>query len=190
MGAAKGALVDSLTADGPAAQAGLKSGDVITRVNGEPVSSSADVTQHVAMAKPGEPIHLDVLRDGRPIQVTVRSGVRPSEDELAASGVRKVPQGEQEQSAGPAVLGMVLTPNAGGGLLVQDVSPGSDAADKGFRRGDIILRAGAREVQSAADVVQAAAAAKAAGRPSVPLLVSRGGGHFFVPVQIGKGGAG
>jgi len=184
--AGKGALVDGLAAGGPAAQAGLKSGDVITQVNGAAVRSSADVTQQVALAKPGDAIHLSVLREGRPIEVTITAGLRPSEDELASSlGRRGAPDRDQDQGAGPTVLGMLLAPNASGGLVVQNIAPSSDAADKGLRRGDVILRAGAREVQSSADVAQAVAAAKAAGRPSVPLLVARGGGKFFVPVQIG-----
>ncbi|HZZ89377.1 MAG TPA: trypsin-like peptidase domain-containing protein [Caulobacteraceae bacterium] len=183
----KGALVDGLTAGGPAAQAGLKSGDVITEVNGAAVHSSADVTQQVALAKPGDAIHLSVLRDGHPIDVTIKAGLRPSEDELASSlGRRSGPDKDQDQGAtGLTVLGMLLAPNASGGLLVQNVSPNSDAADKGLRRGDVILRAGTREVQSSTDIAQAVAAAKAAGRPSVPLLVARGGGKIFVPVQIG-----
>ncbi|HVN00315.1 MAG TPA: Do family serine endopeptidase [Caulobacteraceae bacterium] len=184
--AARGALVDSLTPGGPSEQAGLRSGDVITSVNGAPVASSSDVTQQVALARPGEPIRLGVSRAGRPIEVVVRSGVRPSEEALSQAD-----QGaEGGASDGGSVLGMRLAPDPNGGLLVQGVAPSSDAADEGLRAGDVILRAGSRPVQSSADVGEAVAAARAQGRPSVPLLVARGGQRFFVPVRIGQAGAG
>jgi serine protease Do len=169
-------------------QAGLRSGDVITSVNGVPVASSTDVTQQVALARPGDRIRLGVLRDGRPMDISIRSGVRPSEDSLAANGGQGGAEGEGQ--GGGALLGMQLAPDPNGGVVVEGVAPSSDAADKGLRQGDVILRAGSGPVQSSADVAQAIALARKEGRPSVPLLVARGGQHFFVPVRIGKADAG
>jgi serine protease Do len=179
----KGAIVDQLTAGGPAEQAGLKSGDVIVSVNGHAVESGADLTRQVARAHPGDSLNLAVLRGGETKQLAIRSGLRPSEASLAAN---QRPSDEDDSvSAAPAVLGLQLAPDPkSGGLVVQGVEPDSDAAAKGLRRGDVILRAGVRPVQSAADVSQAAAAARHEGRKSVPLLVARGNQHIYVPVQI------
>jgi serine protease Do len=179
---AKGAIVDQLTAGGPAEQAGLKSGDIVVSVNGHDVQSAADLTRQIALAHPGEDIDLGVMRGAETRQVAIRSGLRPSEASLASNA----PQGGDDQgSAGPAVLGLQLAPDAkSGGLMVQGVDPNSDAAAKGLRPGDVILRAGVRPVQSAADVAQAASDARHDGRKSVPLLVARGGQHIYVPVQI------
>jgi serine protease Do len=180
---AKGAIVDQLTAGGPAEQAGLKSGDVVVSVNGHDVESGADLTRQVARAHPGDSLNVAVLRGGETKQFAIRSGLRPSEASLAANQ----PQSDEDDSASaaPAVLGLQLTPDAkSGGLVVQGVDPDSDAAAKGLRRGDVILRAGVRQVQSPADLSQAAAAARHDGRKSVPLLVARGNQHIYVPVQI------
>jgi serine protease Do len=181
----KGALVDQLTPGGPAEQAGLHSGDVVTSIDGRPVVSSADLTRQVALVQPGQSLHLGLLRNGAVQAVTIRAGQRPTETALASNGS---PGGDdQGQGEGPALLGMRLAPDPQGGLVVQGVAPQSDAAEKGVQPGDVILRAGVRSVASPADLSQAVAAARAAGRKSVPLLVARAGQHFYVPVQVTPG---
>jgi serine protease Do len=174
-----GAIVDQLTARGPAEQAGVKSGDVIASVNGRSVQSSDDLTRQVALARPGEDITLGVIRSGKMRDVTIRSGLRPSEALLADGG----------GSSGGGVLGLQVSPDPSGGLLVDGVAPNSDAQTKGIRAGDVILRAAQAPVATAADLAQAADQARAAGRNSVPLLVARGGQKLYVPVQLeGKSG--
>jgi len=182
--ATRGALIDQLTPDGPAARAGLQSGDIITSVNGRPVTSSSELTQQVALARPGAEIHLGVLRDGAARDVAITSGRRPSETSLAAA------EGNSGEAGESGLLGMRVTPDPSGGLVVEGVLPDSDAAQKGLRQGDVILRAGAHQTQSATDLSQAIGSAKSAGRPSVPLLVARGSQRFYVAVQIGTAGAG
>jgi serine protease Do len=185
----KGAIVDQLTPGGPAERAGVRSGDVVTSVNGHPVTSSAELTRQVALAQPGQDIQVGVLRNGHVEQLTIRSGQRPSEASLASGGGQSQ-GGDAGQGAGPAVLGMQLAPDPQGGLVVQGLSPNADAAQKGMQPGDVILRAGASEVGSPADISRAVEAARAAGRKSVPLLVARGGQRFYVAVDIGAHGAG
>ena len=185
----KGAIVDQLTAGGPAERAGVRSGDVVTSVNGRPVASSADLTRQVALAQPGADIRLSVLRDGHPLELSIRSGQRPSEAALAA-GTAPSQSGDAGAAEGHAVLGMQLAPDPQGGLVVQGLSPSGDAAQKGMQPGDVILRAGAATVASPADIARAVEAARAAGRKSVPLLVARGGQHFYVAVDVGAHSAG
>jgi serine protease Do len=182
----KGALVAQLTPGGPAEQAGLRSGDIVTRLDGRPVDSSADLTRQVALAAPGQSIRLGVLRAGETREIVVRAGLRPSEAVLASNGGAGQ-GGDEGDAAGPAMLGLQLAPDPQGGLVVQGVSPGSDAAQQGVQQGDVILRAGARAIASPADLSQAVAAAKAAGRKRVPLLVARAGQRFYVPVQVAPG---
>jgi serine protease Do len=176
----KGALIDQVSPGGPAERAGLHMGDIVTSVNGVPIKSSTDLTQQVALARPGEAIRLGVLHDGQAREIAITSGLRPSESALAANA-----EGANGQDGG--LLGLQVAPDARGGLVIEGVSPDSDAAQRGLRQGDVIVRAGARSVQSAADLAQAVAAAKASGRPSVPLLVARGGQRFYVPVRIDAG---
>jgi serine protease Do len=176
----KGALVDQLTPGGPADRAGLRSGDVITSVDGDVVASSSDLTRKVALTHPGDAVRLTVLRDGAPREFTLTSGRRPSEQALAQNGQ----DGGQSPDGAPSLLGLQLAPDPDGGLLVQGVSPNSDAADKGVQQGDVILRAGLRRVESSADLSAAVTAAEAAGRTSVPLLVARAGQRFYVPLAL------
>jgi serine protease Do len=197
----KGAVVAGLVPAGPAARAGVQPGDVVISVNGHPVTGASEMTREVAKVQAGDEIKLDVFRDGKERTVDIRSGLRPSEAQLALNGG----VGGDEDSpggAGPAatqhsqILGMSLTPidpatrqqysisAAVRGVLVEGVKGSSDAGDKGLRRGDVIVRAGDREVASAGDVTAAVRDWKKAGRTSIPLAVNRGGVTLFVPIKI------
>jgi serine protease Do len=182
--AKKGALVSELTPGGPSEAAGLKPGDLILKVDGHDVASGADLTRHVALARAGETIHLDIRRDGQSRTVDIRSGVRPSEASLNRSlngGEGDKPDVQQDAQR---VLGMRLAPNPDGGVAIKGLSSSSDAAEKGLRAGDVILQAGDRKVASPQDVASAAAEAKKAGRSSVLLMIQHEGRRAFVPLKI------
>ncbi|MBS0363896.1 MAG: Do family serine endopeptidase [Proteobacteria bacterium] len=186
--AGKGALVAEVTAGGPSAQAGLKPGDVVTKVNGVAIANGSDLTRAVALAKAGDPVRLEVRRDGQMREIVVHSGVRPAEDALASND-RASPGGKGAAEA-PAVgaLGLQVAPDEKGeGVKVAGVDDSSDAGQKGLRRGDVILRAGDHAIHSPAEFKAAVAEAKKAGKKSVLLFVARGGQHSFVPVEIGEG---
>ena len=85
----KGALVASLTTGGPAAKGGLQTGDVITRIDGHDVKNNSDLTRQVGQVSPGQEMRLSVLRDGRTQDVTIKAGVRPSEEALARNDRRE-----------------------------------------------------------------------------------------------------
>jgi serine protease Do len=78
-----GAIVDQLAADGPAARAGLRAGDVIVSLNGDTVKSPTELTRQVAFAHPGDMLRLSVLRNGQPLEITAHAGLRPTEKQLA-----------------------------------------------------------------------------------------------------------
>lgn len=82
IGDRKGALIAGVARDGPAARAGLRAGDVIVSVDGEPVTRSAEVTRKVARAGPGRTLRFSILREGRARNVPVRTGTRPPPREL------------------------------------------------------------------------------------------------------------
>ncbi len=180
----QGALVADLTAGGPAERAGLKSGDLVMKVNGHEVTSASDLTRQVGLARGGDIIRLQIRRDGQVREIPVKSGIRPTEASLThpAQG-----SGEQGPAAAARVLGLKLAPNDGGGLAIQGVARNSDAAQKGLQAGDVIVQVGGHDASTVADLSSAVAAAKKAGRKDVLLLVARGGQHIFVPVQIEAG---
>lgn len=184
--AAKGALVADVTPGGPAARAGLKSGDIVLRIDGQDVNSAADLTRRVGIARVGGELRLEVRRDGRPVTLTVRPGARPSEEALASGEIRgRDGDGDLSRTA-EAGLALQADPR-GDGVRVARVAPGSRAAKTGLRTGDVILRAGSREADSEADIDAAIAAARAAGRSQVLLQVQRGDARTFLPLQVGEG---
>ncbi|MBV9996862.1 MAG: Do family serine endopeptidase [Caulobacteraceae bacterium] len=201
----RGAQVADLVPGGPAEKAGLMPGDVVVAVNGVAVKTNAEMTREVAKAHAGDVIRLDVFRVGKARTVDIRSGVRPSEDQLALNG-RGQPNSDEDQGGadhpaatpGAPVLGMQLAPlnamtrgqfnipdSVKAGVVVQGVKGTSDAAEKGLQRGDVIVRAGDRQVASASDVAGAVADWKKSGRGSIPLAVRRGGQvPIFIPLKI------
>jgi len=202
LGSQKGAIVSDLVPGGPSARAGLAPGDVVVGINGVPVKTSSELTREVAKGKPGDTLRLDVIREGKHHTIEVRSGVRPSEKDLATND--NLPRGDRGAPAVPAtphpsVLGMALGPldettrrrlNAPPelkGVLVEKVEQASDAGQKGLRPGDVIVQAGGHPVNSAADVAAAVETAKKAGRTGVLVGVFRQGRTTFLPLKLAAG---
>jgi serine protease Do len=173
----QGALVSSVEKDGPAAKAGLKPGDVILQVNGEPVRDSADLPSEIADIKPGTHAKLQIWRDGASQQVDVTLG-RLSDSTLASAS-QDAPQGK----LGVAVR--ALTPqekqeaSLTHGLLVERAS--GPAANAGIQAGDVILAIDGQPLLSAAQLRDRLANASG----SVALLIQRDDAQIFVPVDLG-----
>jgi len=200
LGVQKGAIVSDLVPGGPSARGGLQPGDVVVSINGANVRTSSELTREVAKARPGDTLKLDVIREGKHRPVEIRSGIRPSEKELASNdntpgtGREGGPSTSPEKN--PSVLGMSLgalddgtrrrlnAPAELHGVLVEGVEQGSDAGQKGLRRGDVIVQAGGRAVVGASDVASAVDAAKKAGRTNVLLGVFRNGRTTFLPIKV------
>jgi serine protease Do len=200
MGSRKGALVADLVPGGPADRAGVKPGDVVVALDGHGVDSNTELTRMVAQSHNGDTLHLTVLRDGKSREIDVRSGTRPSEEQLAANqaggdnGQLIAPDAPAVQH--PHVLGLTLgsvdegarhkfaLPSDQAGAVVLGVKDSSDAGDKGLKAGDLIVRAGDTSVLAPRDVQTAVEAAKKEGRPSILLGIRRDGHNYFVPIKI------
>ena len=196
----KGAIVAELTPGAPADKAGLTAGDIVLSVNGVRVKSSSELTRQVASAAPGDLLRLQVIRDGKPRTVDIRSGVRPSESQLAAgpggSGGTGPGPARSAPAAGQAILGMMVSPLDDAarrrtglpadvrGLIIGGVERNSDAAAKGLQANDVIMRAGDRTLAMPSDLAAVVDQARKAGRPSVLVSVWRGGRTIFLPVKI------
>jgi serine protease Do len=178
-----GAIVADLVPDGPSAKAGLRSGDLVLKVNGHAVTSSGDLTRQVALARAGDAIQVEIRRDGREQALTIRSGLRPDEQQLALNDVSKAPSAEHSGAA-TGGLGLLVSPHEGGGLTVERVLPASDAGQKGVRAGDVIEQVSGHKTNSVADVSAAIKTAKEAGHKQVLLLVVHEGRHVNLPVEI------
>jgi serine protease Do len=171
-------LVAEVTAEGPADRAGLKPGDVVLDVNGQAVDRASDLSRRVALVSPGQTIRLRISRNGKTEALSLTSGTRPSEEQLADNS------GPSTSGPGERMLGMRLEPSPSGGLEVEGVNANSDASAKGVRPGDVIRKAGDRNLSSVADLSNALAAAKKAGRKDVLVLIARNGRQLFVPLHV------
>ena len=202
LGSQKGAIVSDTVPGGPSARAGLMSGDVVVSVNGVAVKTNTELTREVAKAKPGDTLRLDVIREGKHHAIEIRSGIRPSEKDLASNdntpgGAEKGDPKASPSAPHPTVLGMAMGPLDEAtrrritapaelkGVVVESVDQNSDAGEKGLHRGDVIVQANGHPVTTGAEVAAAVADAKKAGRTSVLLGVFRQGRTTFVPIKIG-----
>jgi serine protease Do len=188
---ARGALISDVQPNTPAARAGVQAGDIVLSVNGRPVSDSSELTRAVAATRAGQPIRLEIVRDNARRTIEVIAGTRPTRQQLAQLG-----QGADSQpgaadraapSRGPAVLGMNLSPapaGARGGLVIDALEGGSDAAEKGIRRGDVISRVNGREVRSVAEFQAAVEAARRLNRPTILVWITRGGETAPVAIRL------
>ena len=190
---AQGALITDVP-DGPAKDAGLLAGDVITTFNGKTIADVRDLTRTVADSPIGEAVPVVVLREGSEMTIDVTLGRRETaEGEAVAEGeLGAVPEAPVQSE----VLGMTLKPIDGPtaqelglpagseGLAVVNVDAASEAAAKGLSRGDIIVEAGQRPVTSLKDLNDRIEEAKAGGRKSMLLHVRRDGDPRFVALSV------
>src|SRR6516164_9041961 len=183
----KGALVAEPQANSPAIKAGVKSGDVITKVNGEVVNDARSLARRISTLSPGASVKLTLVRGGKEEVVTITLGEMPKERQ-ANAGTQ-----ERELNGGDVPkLGLSLAPanqvagSSGEGVVVTQVNPDGPAAERGFKTGDIILDVGGATVSTPSEVKKALADAKGAGKKTVLMRVKSEGGTRFVALPIGN----
>ena len=182
----EGALVDEPQPNGPAAKAGIAAGDVITAVNGKPIKGSRELAREVGMMPPGTSVKFDVLHQGTSKALTLTLGEMPREQQAQAGAAEKSAQNEPH-------LGLALAPanevsGAGAqGVAVVGVEPGSPAADRGLKTGDVILQVGGKPVSSVKDVRGALDEAHASGKRDVLMRVKTADGARFVAMPLAQG---
>jgi serine protease Do len=180
---AKGALVADVSADSPAARAGVKSGDVILEFNGKKVEDPSALARAVAVAKPGETGKLTVWRDRQQTSLEVKLGEQPAERMASAPG-----GSGRGGAAGAAAMGLAvqsITPDIArqlelkdpAGVVVTRVEPSSPADAAGIQRGDVIVEVDKKPVKSVDDFEKAMTAS--AGK-QVLMRVQREGSALFV----------
>jgi serine protease Do len=182
----EGAIVDEAEADGPAAQAGVKTGDVITAVNGDAVKDSRDLAKKIGALAPGAKVTLNVLRNGEQKSMSLTLKQMPDQKEAKA---------DTKESDGNSVphLGLSLAPasavdGAGGkGVVVTGIDPDGAAAEHGLQTGDIILDVGGHAVGNVSQMRKVLADAKSQGRGNVLMRVKSGDATRFVALPIKQG---
>ena len=189
---AEGALVAEPQANGPAAKAGIESGDVITAVNGEAVKDARELARTIGGISPGTPVKLNVMHKGQDKVVNLTLGTLPNAMEAKAD-TGNDDRGGGSRGTDVPKLGMTVAPAnsvAGAGkegVVVTEVDPKSAAAERGFKEGDVILEVGGKTVASANDVRDAISSAKNDNKNVVLMRVKSGGQSRFVAVPLAKG---
>jgi serine protease Do len=176
-----GAVVDQVEADSPAAKAGLKVGDVVRAIDGQKVTGAGDLQVEVGQKQPGNTIKLEVLRDGRTVDVPVTlQAMGARNGEKSADNAQGKPRwGLGLADLSPDVREQIQAPPDVKGAVIERVQPGSSADDAGLRSGDIIVEVNRHPVQSAADVQQQLGGIPK-GKDALVLVWSNGGNTFRV----------
>ncbi|MFO7775996.1 MAG: PDZ domain-containing protein [Candidatus Hydrogenedentota bacterium] len=151
----RGAFVERVREDTPAARAGLQTYDVILSVNGEPIQGASDLVRTISALPPDETVTLGIWREEERIDVDVELAVYDRPDEVAETAPQQDPVGLQVEDI-PPELAQRLAPDfeLEGGVAVSSVDPDSPAYEAGIRRGDIILEIARQPVNDTSDYEQ------------------------------------
>jgi len=173
--ASYGALVVKVQPGSAADRAGLKPGDVVVRVEGDEVRSSADLRNKIGLYRPGQSLNLEVVRGNntRTISATVAEGAASESSAVTAEGTpfegASLGSGERRVPGQGSVRG----------VEIKALDPDSPAAQVGLRKGDLIIAVGTDEVKTVTELQDRA---KAAGLPLV-LRVLRGDAVIVLVVR-------
>ncbi len=184
-----GALVSSVTADGPAAKAGIEAGDVILKFDGKDVSTVRGLPRIVAQTPIGRTVDVELLRKGQKKSLKVLVARLVEEEADKKSAPEKVPE--------KALIGLKLTPLTDElrqkfgidakvkGVVVTDIDPASPAANKNIKAGDVIVEAAQEQIESVDDLGKAVEKVRKSGRKQVLLRIDGAKGDTrFVALPI------
>jgi serine protease Do len=186
----QGVVISDVLKDQPAERAGLRRGDVVVEMNGQPVSDLPKFRFKVADTPVGSKLNLVVLRDGKRVPVTVTLSPRPAD--LASfrggSGNQDAPHADSPSGVSVRALSTRELENGGikSGVMITDVAEGSAAEEAGLQPSDLIEEVNGKPVGSPSEFAQAIAEAKKANKRHAVLLVHRQGNTSFIPVKIAE----
>jgi serine protease Do len=195
LGKARGALVSGVEENGPAARAGLKSGDIVLSWGGTEVATSRDLARLVASTPAGRKVEVKLWRSGKERSVSVETG--RMKEQLAATPNqedRNAPTGSLVVAGtGLAVTDLTAqrrerlgVPESVTGALIAGIEPGSPAERSGLRPGDVIRRVGDTSVATAEALIAAVAKERDEGRAAVAMMIVRGNDERFVALRFAK----
>ena len=184
IGKTKGALVADVTEGSPGKTAGLEAGDVITEFNGKPIREMRELPRAVAATEIGTTVVVKALRKGKEMVFSVTIGRLEDGEKLAMADEKKP---SLSAPATATILGMTVSSLTDElrtkfkideklkGVLITEVAKDGPAFEKNLEPGDVILEAGGKPVEGAADVSAAIEAAEKAGKNSVLMLTAKAG---------------
>ena len=181
---ASGALVADPQDGAPAQEAGIRSGDIITAVNGKEVSDPRELARVIAALNPGANADVTYVRRGEEKTVSVKLGELPGADKMASAETAP----DQSPETALENFGLTVAPaDDGKGVVVTGIDPDSAAADAGIRPGDKVVEVNNEAVASASDIENALDTVAKSGRKAALLLLEREDSSRFVAMPIERG---
>lgn len=184
---ARGALVDEADSAGPAGKAGIRSGDLITAVDGVTINDPRELAQKVGAMAPGTSVTVSILRNGAPKDLSFNLATMPEERPApveTASDASAAPSREQD-------FGLLLAPaskvsgTAEKGMVVVAIDPKGAAAQHGLEAGDVILDVGGKAVSNGREFRRDLASLRKEGRAAALLRIQSSGVTRFVALPLG-----
>ncbi|HEY3862626.1 MAG TPA: Do family serine endopeptidase [Verrucomicrobiae bacterium] len=186
----RGALVGEVESSGPAARAGLKSGDVILSFNGHKVTDSTHLRLEVAETAVGERVPVEVQRGDSTKTLEVKLKEIPGQQQLASNDSNQSAAGDTLQGVGVSDIDsqtrqQMSIPEDVRGAVVTEVAPNSASAQAGLKAGDVITEINHHEVAGANDAVRLTEHSKT--RVTLLHVWSKEGSHFLVVDESAAG---
>jgi len=193
----KGVLIGDVFKDQPADKAGIKRGDIVTAVDGKSVSNTNDLRNRIAAIQPGKKVPVKIIRNNKEVTLSVTLTGRDGEEKTGKPEEDKGGSNDKKENAGVAekfgikagaltseLRNQLNVPSNVKGVVVLEVTGGSQAQQEGFAKFDIILEINRTPVESVADFKKVLKNVKEGD--SVLFLVQSGGNTFFKAFKIKK----
>ena len=177
----QGIVVSEVMKDSPAENAGIQSGDVIIKLDGDTVRDPGSFRNHVAQTPQGDSVSLTVIRDGKQKVIKAKVGKLDDQTVATATGSQRMDDIGLNVQNLTAELAEQFGAEPGKGVLVTDVRSGSVAEQAGLEPGTIILQANGRRLQNAQEFAEVVAASREQKR--LVLLVRQRGSQRFVALS-------
>jgi serine protease Do len=184
---ARGALVNEVIPDSPAAAAGIQGGDIITAFNGKAVDSPSTLRNTVAQTLVGKSVKVDVLREKKSVTVDVKISEQPK-DIAQAEGETTQGDGKDAALAGvevrnltPDIARQLGLPPGTMGVVIAGVEQGSAAEEAGLQEGDVIMQINRQPVRNIGDFKRLAG--KLSKKDSSLFLINRQGRKLFIAIR-------
>jgi serine protease Do len=180
----EGALISQVYEGSPAEKAGLKVGDIITQIDGKKIKDSQDVVREVLKKQVGQKILLEVIREGKPLEIPVITAQMPSTPtERKTAGPAKEWFGLRVTTVTPDIAKQLGLTKAEG-VVIEGVEMGSPAQGAGLQKGDVILEVNRQRIKDENDYRNVMGKIKP--EQGALLLISREGSTFFVSLKEEK----
>ncbi|MFP4162494.1 MAG: DegQ family serine endoprotease [Chitinispirillaceae bacterium] len=191
----RGVLIGDVFDGQPADKAGIKRGDVISKVDGKKVENPNQLRNRIAAIRPGESTPIELHRNGKKIKVKVHLASRDENAQTTANTKESAPSTENEQSAAqllgikvsgitPEIRDELNLPSSRKGVVITEVDQSSQAARQGLQKNDIIMEINKRAIKSVKDFTTITKNIKEGD--AILLLVQRKGSTFFKAFKVRK----